>query len=89
MTTSNKYCPKCSEYNGNDWDFYDKYGELGCSGIPYPTGEFPDDAPPHCFTTEKRLTLEERARKKIQEIKDIMNNNSFDEAVNIIANRYK
>jgi len=89
MSTSNKYCPKCSEYNGNDPDFYEKYGELGCSGIPYPTGEFPDDCQAHCFSDDPRLTLEEKQAQKIKNILKIIKKNSPEEAAKIISERYR
>ena len=65
----NKYCPKCSEFERPG--FYKKYGRLGCPGIYHESGEFPYNAPPHCFTTKKTLTAREiitRKEKKIAEI---------------------
>ena len=88
MEPVNKYCTQCSQYNGNDPDFYEKYGELGCSGISFSSGEFPADQKLHCFTEEKMLTYEERHNKRLEEIKNIIQNNTLEQAAKLILGRF-
>jgi len=55
MSTPNHFCPSCKRYGEKgltDYEYWKKYGKLPCTGIPYETGEFPNNCMPHCWTDE-------------------------------------
>lgn len=66
-------------------EFYEKYGESGCSGIPFSSAEFPDDYPTHCFTEEPRLTADEKRLKKIDDIYKVIRNKTPKKAAEYIV----
>jgi len=80
----NKYCTECSYYNNFDPDFYEKYGNTGCSGIDHSSGEFPYECHPHCFSDVPLLTLEEQKVKAIKGIQKIIEENLPEIAAKLI-----
>lgn len=89
MKPDNKFCEQCSYYDGNDhFKFLEKYGYMGCSGIPHASGEFPYDAKPHCFTDEKLLTKDEIRQKKKEKIIELIKELDPEQAADKILNIY-
>jgi len=90
MKPDNKYCEKCSWYDGNNQlKFLNKYGYPGCSGIPFSSGEFPYDHKVHCFTDEKILTTDEKRIKDKERILKMIKTLKPEEAAEAISKEFK
>lgn len=90
--TDNKCCKNCTMFEGTNWDscikFIKKYGEYGCSGIPSASGEFPYNAPAHCFTEKPLKTKKQRKKIKIKNVKKIIKTYKSSEAAEYIVDRW-
>ena len=92
MKPDNKYCPECTNFEGETYDeviaFREKYGFCGCSGIPSSSGEFPYECHPHCFTDEEILTKEEQKERKKLAVLEIIKTKTSEEASEYLVDRW-